>query len=58
MERLAEKAGISKGMVSLVERELRNPTLDTVLRLARALKLDPGGVIKRVSGEAVSGERR
>jgi transcriptional regulator with XRE-family HTH domain len=52
MERLAAKAGLSKGMVSLVERELRNPTLDTFLRLSRALKLDPAEIIKRVSKEA------
>lgn len=47
MERLAVKAGISKGMVSLVERELRNPTLDTFLRVSRALNLDPSIVLKQ-----------
>ena len=57
MERLAEKAGLSKGMVSLVERGLRNPTLDTFVRLARALDLDPGGVIKRVSKKVASSKR-
>jgi transcriptional regulator with XRE-family HTH domain len=52
MERLAAKAGLSKGMVSLVERELRNPTLDTVLRIARALNIEAGSLINRIGTEA------
>ena len=51
MERLAVKAGLSKGMVSLVERDLRNPTLDTFLRLTRALKLDPSVVLRKAAGK-------
>lgn len=47
MERLAVLAGLSKGMVSLVERELRNPTLDTVLRISRSLKVDLSQVLLR-----------
>ena len=58
MERLASKAGLSKGMVSLVERELRNPTLDTVLRLARALDLEVGSLIKRIGIEAEPPQKR
>ncbi len=54
MERLAAKAGLSKGMVSLVERELRNPTLDTVLRISRALEVDVGTLIRRVGKDVVS----
>lgn len=54
MERLAAKAGLSKGMVSLVERELRNPTLDTVLRISRALEVDVGALIRRVGKDVVS----
>lgn len=53
MEVLAEKAGLSKGMVSLVERDLRNPTLNTIVRLSRALDMDLGRVLKS-SAQAVT----
>jgi transcriptional regulator with XRE-family HTH domain len=39
MSAVAEKAGLSQQMVSYVERQLRNPTLDTLLRLTEALDL-------------------
>jgi transcriptional regulator with XRE-family HTH domain len=37
---LAAKAGLSQQMVSYVERGMRNPTLDTLLRIAGALEID------------------
>lgn len=37
MTALAQRAGISQQMVSYVEREMRNPTLDTLLRIADVL---------------------
>lgn len=40
MSTVAERAGLSQQMVSYVERGLRNPTLDTLLRMAAAMKLD------------------
>jgi transcriptional regulator with XRE-family HTH domain len=40
MSAVAEQAGLSQQMVSYVERGLRNPTLDTLLRMAAAMKLD------------------
>lgn len=40
MSAVAERAGLSQQMVSYVERGLRNPTLDTLLRMAAAMKLD------------------
>jgi transcriptional regulator with XRE-family HTH domain len=49
MNRLAEKSGLSQSMVSLVERGLRNPTLDTLLRIAAALNVDLSGLIKKAS---------
>jgi transcriptional regulator with XRE-family HTH domain len=51
MEVLADKAGLSKGMVSLVERDLRNPTLNTIVRLARALDMDLARVLRNVTQE-------
>ena len=39
MNRLAEGSGLSLSMISFVERGLRKPTLDTLLRMASALDL-------------------
>jgi transcriptional regulator with XRE-family HTH domain len=47
MEVLAQKAGLSQSMISLVERDLRNPTLDTLLRMSEVLNVDLGEVISR-----------
>ena len=49
LNQLAGKAGLSRSMVSYVERGMRNPTLDTLLRMAEALKLDLWKTIKRAS---------
>ena len=40
MTRLAEKSGLSLSMISFVERRLRKPTLETLLRIAEALDVD------------------
>jgi len=53
MNVLAQRAGLSQSMISLVERELRNPTLDTLLRIAQVLEVDLGRMITRAS-QAVS----
>lgn len=37
---VAERAGLSQQMVSYVEREIRRPTLETVLRITSALEVD------------------
>lgn len=52
MSRVAERAGISQQMVSYVERELRNPTLDTLLRVAAALKVNLSEVIAAAERKA------
>lgn len=49
MNRLAEATGLSLTMVSYVERGLRNPTLDTLLRLTDALGLDLGLMIQQAA---------
>lgn len=41
-EQLAEAAGIHPKYVGMLERGLRQPTLDVLLRLAQALDLPPG----------------
>lgn len=47
MNKLAESAGLSQQMVSYVERGMRNPTLETLLRMCGVLKLNLGEVIKK-----------
>ncbi len=47
MTTLAQRAGLSQAMISFVEREIRNPSLDTLLRMAEVLDLNLGDVIKR-----------
>ena len=39
MNTVAERAGLSHSTVSLVERGLRKPTLDTLLRITGALEI-------------------
>ena len=52
MNVLSERAGLSQAMISLVERDLRNPTLDTILRIANALELDLSKVIAKATKAA------
>ena len=40
-EQLAERMGLSVNYVSRIERGLENPTLETLLGLAEALKVEP-----------------
>lgn len=42
---LAEQAGLSRQTVTFIEQELRNPTLETLLRLTAALKIDLDKII-------------
>ena len=46
MNTVAERAGLSQPMISLVERELRKPTLDTLLRIGCALEIDLAEVLQ------------
>ena len=49
MNLVAERAGLSQQMVSYVEREMRNPTLETLLRIAAAIGVDLVDVLRRAS---------
>jgi len=46
---LAARAGLSQQMVSYVERGMRNPSLDTLLRLADALHIDLAEILRRAT---------
>lgn len=51
MTALAAKAGLSQQMVSYVERGIRNPTLDTLLRMTEALDVPLGKIITKAEGK-------
>jgi len=52
MNQVAERAGISQQMVSYVERQMRNPTLETLLRIAAAIEIDVIDVMRRATKTA------
>jgi len=54
MNAVAERAGLSQQMVSYVERELRNPTLETILRIAAAIEVDVVQVMREAVKAAYS----
>jgi transcriptional regulator with XRE-family HTH domain len=47
MNAVATRAGLSHTMISRVERELRKPTLDTLLRITGAMGIDLWPLIKK-----------
>ena len=55
---LAERAGLSRQMVSYVEQEERNPSLDTLLRIADVLDIPLDTLIQRARLAASSRIRR
>ena len=52
MTELAARAGLSRAMISFVEHELRNPTLETLLRIAAVLEVDLAKVLEKASAGA------
>jgi transcriptional regulator with XRE-family HTH domain len=52
MNAVAERAGLSQQMVSYVEREMRNPTLETLLRMAAAIEVDFAKVMRQATQTA------
>ncbi|HVU08860.1 MAG TPA: helix-turn-helix transcriptional regulator [Verrucomicrobiae bacterium] len=55
---VAQESGLSPQMVSYVERGLRNPTLETVLRMAEAMDVDFAEIIKRARKQLPKPVRR
>lgn len=47
MNRAAKMAGLSQQMVSYMERGMRIPTIDTLLRVAEALDVDLWRIVKK-----------
>jgi transcriptional regulator with XRE-family HTH domain len=56
-EELAERAGLHPTYVSMVERGVRNPTLDVAAQIARALKVKLPRLTKEAQGQR-GGRRR
>ena len=50
MTRLAERAGVSQQMVSYIERGMRKPTLDVLLRISEALDIQLAAVLGQAYG--------
>jgi len=44
---VAEKSGVSQQMIGYVERGLRSPSLETIVRMAAGLEVDLPAIIKR-----------
>ena len=47
-EKLAFEANLDRTYISLLERGQRMPTLDTIFKLAEALKISPSEFIKKI----------
>ena len=48
---VAQRSGLSQSIISLIERDLRNPTLDTLLRIADAIEIDLGEILAQARKE-------
>ena len=49
MNVVAQHSGLSHSIISLIERDMRNPTLETLLRIAEAIGIDLGEIITRAT---------
>jgi transcriptional regulator with XRE-family HTH domain len=49
-EKLAEYCELDRTYISLLERGLRQPTLITLFKIAKALDITPSELIKKVEG--------
>lgn len=47
MSAVATRAGLSQQMVSYVERQMRMPTIDTLLRMAEATNVDLSALLAK-----------
>jgi transcriptional regulator with XRE-family HTH domain len=57
MNALAERSGLNQSAISLIERGLRSPNLDTLLRIAEALEVELGSLIEAAT-DHVKGRAR
>lgn len=45
-EEFAERAGLHRTYVSMIERQTRNPTIDVLEKIAGALEVDPAELLE------------
>jgi len=57
-EKLAEKAGLHPTYIGMVERGIRNPTLDVAGRIAKALKVELPKLIEEAQQKRSLGARK
>jgi transcriptional regulator with XRE-family HTH domain len=50
-EKLAEYCDLDRTYISLLERGLRQPTITTIFKLAKALNISPSALIAKVEGQ-------
>jgi transcriptional regulator with XRE-family HTH domain len=50
-EALADKAGIDRTYVSILERDLKSPTVDMLVRLCRAMGVRASGVLAQIEDD-------
>lgn len=50
-EKLAEYCGLDKTFISLLERGLRQPTITTIFKIAKALDISPSDLIRRIEDQ-------
>lgn len=55
LEQLAENAGLSSHFLSTVETEKRDPSLTTILKVAKGLGVAPGELLGQIKGVSAAG---
>lgn len=55
---VAQRSGVSESMVGLVERGLRNPSLELTLRMADGIGADLPAIIKKANLKIQSGKQK
>jgi transcriptional regulator with XRE-family HTH domain len=55
---LAQKSGLSQAMISFIEREIRNPSLETLLRISSVLELHLDEILRRAREAALREKKK
>ena len=58
MNTVAQRAGLSQQMVSYVERGMRNPTLESLLRICSAMDISLSNLIHTAETVTAKGKRK
>ncbi|HEY1172499.1 MAG TPA: helix-turn-helix transcriptional regulator [Verrucomicrobiae bacterium] len=51
-EKLAELSGLDRSYVSLLERGLRQPSLETLFLIASALEISPAEIVRKIEKDS------